>query len=211
MEAAVQAAAWLVRPGGWLAVMTTGKELEKLESAAGEVYCLAEVRFSCPVARTYTCSRSSQASVRQLDERQLANFNQILELEPSVALLFLPDSGGASSSTLSVLSDSVDCRRGRDCLIAQDERNTEAPLTRAQIDDVSLLDFEAERPSVFLPGRLPLLFVTFCSANQSTSFCQITVNSAQSGSKFFACRLCCSANECIWVFHLPLFLPGISL
>lgn len=35
MEAAVQAAARLVRAGGWLALMTTGRELETLKAAAG--------------------------------------------------------------------------------------------------------------------------------------------------------------------------------
>jgi 16S rRNA (guanine527-N7)-methyltransferase len=35
MERAVAAAARLVRPGGWLALMTTGKELEALKTAAG--------------------------------------------------------------------------------------------------------------------------------------------------------------------------------
>jgi 16S rRNA (guanine527-N7)-methyltransferase len=35
MERAVQAAGQMVRPGGWLALMTTGKELEALKAAAG--------------------------------------------------------------------------------------------------------------------------------------------------------------------------------
>ena len=35
MGFAVHAAARLVRPGGWLALMTTGKELEALKAAAG--------------------------------------------------------------------------------------------------------------------------------------------------------------------------------
>lgn len=35
MQEAVEAAARLVRPGGWLAPMTTGRELQKLKSAAG--------------------------------------------------------------------------------------------------------------------------------------------------------------------------------
>lgn len=35
MELAVQAAARLVRPGGWLALMTTSKELDALKEAAG--------------------------------------------------------------------------------------------------------------------------------------------------------------------------------
>jgi len=35
MERAVQGAARLVRPGGWLALMITGKELEALKTAAG--------------------------------------------------------------------------------------------------------------------------------------------------------------------------------
>jgi 16S rRNA (guanine527-N7)-methyltransferase len=35
MEQAVQAAARLVRPGGWLALMTTGSEREKLQAASG--------------------------------------------------------------------------------------------------------------------------------------------------------------------------------
>lgn len=43
MEAAIQAAARLVRSGGWLAVMTTGGELEKLKSAAGELFAWSEV------------------------------------------------------------------------------------------------------------------------------------------------------------------------
>lgn len=38
MEAAVQVAALLVRPGGWLALMTTGKSLAVLESAVGSGY-----------------------------------------------------------------------------------------------------------------------------------------------------------------------------
>ncbi|MGA3372514.1 MAG: 16S rRNA (guanine(527)-N(7))-methyltransferase RsmG [Terracidiphilus sp.] len=35
MESAVHAAARLVRPGGWLALMTTGKDLDALKKAAG--------------------------------------------------------------------------------------------------------------------------------------------------------------------------------
>jgi len=38
MELAVQAASGLVRPGGWLALMTTGGELAALQSAAGRGY-----------------------------------------------------------------------------------------------------------------------------------------------------------------------------
>jgi 16S rRNA (guanine527-N7)-methyltransferase len=38
MELAVQAASVLVRPGGWLALMTTGVELAALQSAAGREY-----------------------------------------------------------------------------------------------------------------------------------------------------------------------------
>jgi 16S rRNA (guanine527-N7)-methyltransferase len=43
MEKAVEAAARLVRPGGWLALMTTGTELEKLKLAAGEDFAWAGV------------------------------------------------------------------------------------------------------------------------------------------------------------------------
>jgi 16S rRNA (guanine527-N7)-methyltransferase len=43
MEASVQAAASLVRPGGWLALMTTGAELETLKSAAGDEFVWSEV------------------------------------------------------------------------------------------------------------------------------------------------------------------------
>jgi 16S rRNA (guanine527-N7)-methyltransferase len=42
MGVAVQAAAKLVRPGGWLALMTTGKELEALHSAAGAEFAWVE-------------------------------------------------------------------------------------------------------------------------------------------------------------------------
>jgi 16S rRNA (guanine527-N7)-methyltransferase len=38
MELAVQAAARLVRPGGWLALMTTGSDLDKLKAASGPEY-----------------------------------------------------------------------------------------------------------------------------------------------------------------------------
>jgi 16S rRNA (guanine527-N7)-methyltransferase len=38
MELAVQAAAPLVRPGGWLALMTTGPELASIQAAAGSTY-----------------------------------------------------------------------------------------------------------------------------------------------------------------------------
>jgi 16S rRNA (guanine527-N7)-methyltransferase len=38
MELAVQVASGLVRPGGWLALMTTGGELATLQSAAGRDY-----------------------------------------------------------------------------------------------------------------------------------------------------------------------------
>lgn len=38
MELAVQAAALLVRPGGWLALMTTRADLEKLKSCAGPCF-----------------------------------------------------------------------------------------------------------------------------------------------------------------------------
>jgi len=43
MERAVQAAARLVRRGGWLTLMTTGKELDALKAAAGAEYSWAEV------------------------------------------------------------------------------------------------------------------------------------------------------------------------
>jgi 16S rRNA (guanine527-N7)-methyltransferase len=43
MERAVQEAARLLRPGGWLALMTTGKELDALKAAAGAEYSWAEV------------------------------------------------------------------------------------------------------------------------------------------------------------------------
>jgi 16S rRNA (guanine527-N7)-methyltransferase len=42
MEVAVHAAASLVRPGGWLALMTTSKELEAFQSAAGAEFAWAE-------------------------------------------------------------------------------------------------------------------------------------------------------------------------
>lgn len=38
MEQAVQAASLLVQPGGWLALMTTGNELDGLQAAAGATY-----------------------------------------------------------------------------------------------------------------------------------------------------------------------------
>lgn len=38
MELAVQAAAGLVRPGGWLALMTTGGDVEKLKAVAGSEF-----------------------------------------------------------------------------------------------------------------------------------------------------------------------------
>jgi 16S rRNA (guanine527-N7)-methyltransferase len=38
MKQAVKAAAWLVRPGGWVALMTTASDLVWLQSAAGESY-----------------------------------------------------------------------------------------------------------------------------------------------------------------------------
>jgi 16S rRNA (guanine527-N7)-methyltransferase len=43
MERAVQGAARLVRPGGWLALMTTGKELDALTEAAGAEFVWREV------------------------------------------------------------------------------------------------------------------------------------------------------------------------
>jgi hypothetical protein len=43
MEVAVQAAARLVRPGGWLALMTTGRELNALKAAAGPEFAWPEV------------------------------------------------------------------------------------------------------------------------------------------------------------------------
>jgi 16S rRNA (guanine527-N7)-methyltransferase len=43
MDAAVQAAAQLVRVGGWLALMTTGKELERLKSVANDEFEWSEV------------------------------------------------------------------------------------------------------------------------------------------------------------------------
>lgn len=42
MELAVQAGAGLVRPGGWLALMTTGAELARLQAAAGAEFSWAE-------------------------------------------------------------------------------------------------------------------------------------------------------------------------
>lgn len=43
MEKAVQTAARLVRPGGWLALMTTSDELDALKKAAGEEYSWPQV------------------------------------------------------------------------------------------------------------------------------------------------------------------------
>jgi 16S rRNA (guanine527-N7)-methyltransferase len=43
MEVAVQAAARLVRPGGWLALMTPGRELNALKAAAGPEFAWPEV------------------------------------------------------------------------------------------------------------------------------------------------------------------------
>ena len=43
MERAVQGAAKLVRPGGWLALMTTGKDLEALKEAAGAEFVWREL------------------------------------------------------------------------------------------------------------------------------------------------------------------------
>jgi 16S rRNA (guanine527-N7)-methyltransferase len=42
MERAVQAAAQLVRPGGWIALMTTGEKLDALKAAAGVEFSWAE-------------------------------------------------------------------------------------------------------------------------------------------------------------------------
>jgi hypothetical protein len=42
MERAVQAAARLVLPGGWLALMTAGKELDALKKAAGVEFAWIE-------------------------------------------------------------------------------------------------------------------------------------------------------------------------
>jgi 16S rRNA (guanine527-N7)-methyltransferase len=42
MESAVQKAAGLVRPGGWLALMTTDADLERLKGAAGAEFSWAE-------------------------------------------------------------------------------------------------------------------------------------------------------------------------
>jgi 16S rRNA (guanine527-N7)-methyltransferase len=41
MERAVQEAGQMVRPGGWLALMTTGKELEALKASAGDEFAWA--------------------------------------------------------------------------------------------------------------------------------------------------------------------------
>jgi 16S rRNA (guanine527-N7)-methyltransferase len=43
MEKAVRAAVLLVRPGGWLALMTTDTELDALKKAAGEKYSWPKV------------------------------------------------------------------------------------------------------------------------------------------------------------------------
>ena len=42
MPQAVKATGWLVRPGGWMALMTTGKELDILKAAAGVEFTWAE-------------------------------------------------------------------------------------------------------------------------------------------------------------------------
>jgi 16S rRNA (guanine527-N7)-methyltransferase len=42
MELAVKTAAGLVRPGGWLALMTTGSDVEKLKAAAGSEFSWVE-------------------------------------------------------------------------------------------------------------------------------------------------------------------------
>ena len=44
IEAAVNAAARLVRPGGWLALMTTGTDLPSLQTAAGSGFVWTELR-----------------------------------------------------------------------------------------------------------------------------------------------------------------------
>jgi 16S rRNA (guanine527-N7)-methyltransferase len=43
MELAVQAASRLVRPGGWLALMTTGSELEEIKQCVGAEFCWTSV------------------------------------------------------------------------------------------------------------------------------------------------------------------------
>jgi len=43
MERAVEAAGRLVRPGGWMALMTTEAELEKLHSASGAEFSWSSV------------------------------------------------------------------------------------------------------------------------------------------------------------------------
>ena len=45
MQQAVVAAGKLVAPGGWMALMTTGKELDTLKAAAGEEFTWAEPRL----------------------------------------------------------------------------------------------------------------------------------------------------------------------
>jgi 16S rRNA (guanine527-N7)-methyltransferase len=45
MPQAVEAAGKLVAPGGWMALMTTGKELDRLKAAAGAEFAWAEPRL----------------------------------------------------------------------------------------------------------------------------------------------------------------------
>jgi 16S rRNA (guanine527-N7)-methyltransferase len=71
MERAVQAAAQLVRPGGWMALMTTAAELERLKMAAGAEFAWVEAarlhggedRLLALGAHTLSSSASSAANV----------------------------------------------------------------------------------------------------------------------------------------------------
>lgn len=77
MESAVELAARLVRPGGWLALMTTAPQW-KHSRASPERSSPGRSRFERRTAGSVCLRLAGERSVCQLDERELANCSEIL-------------------------------------------------------------------------------------------------------------------------------------
>jgi len=75
-------------------------------------------------------------------------------------------------------------------------------------DDISLLDFEAQRPASLDRVRVPLLHNNLLLRKPSDEFLPKNDGCTQGRGEFICRRRCCLSDECVWVFHLASFFPG---
>ena len=156
MGRAVHAAAELVGPGGWLALMTTGGALEEAEGGGRGRIRLAQHDRAAGEATDCWLWRS-EGSVRQLDERQFANRSQVF------GSLHHQADGGSFGVAWSFV-EGLEQALGRigltgsfDCAIAENQGDAEATMAGAQVEDGALLEFEEQAPAIFWAAGLPLL------------------------------------------------------